>query len=498
MDGSGNLVGEAKAARDEIVNLKNATNDLAASNRSYAVTSRETAEYVMGMSIALSNAKDKAWALANGYSEVDGQLVRLNKTTQDAAAINAGATRELMVLGHEVMTGNFSRMPGTLLVLANRSGLAASGMLGMATAIAAPVVALGALAVAVHEGTKEMEAMDNALAVTSNYSGMTRGNMDSLAASMAQSGQVSIGTSREIVTQLVASGRIGAEAIGTVAQLTSNYAHATGQDISKIAPEMVKLFSDPLKGAEELNKSMHFLTAADVEHIATLQRLGQTQEAQLFLAQKVTDHLPKETENVGFLSAAYRSLKKDITDTWDAMMGLGKEMTPEAHLAKAKADMASLETKKGTGAFSPEYLAQLEKQYTIALNFYEAQVKMNAEKATAAATTTKELDDGLKIAESTRNNDSAHIKALEDERDFLEAHGVQTAAMLEREKAITREIGNIKRSMGAEARQASEAQITQQEKLGEVTLAMAAESNDTQLKLGQISKAQHDATRTAL
>src|SRR3954467_6774500 len=36
----------------------------------------------------------------------------------------AGATREFIVIGHEIMTGNFSRIPGSMMVLAERtSGL---------------------------------------------------------------------------------------------------------------------------------------------------------------------------------------------------------------------------------------------------------------------------------------------------------------------------------------------------------------------------------------
>ncbi len=43
-------------------------------------------------------------------------------STKGLSFATAGATRELIVLGHEAMTGNFSRIPGSMVVLAERMG----------------------------------------------------------------------------------------------------------------------------------------------------------------------------------------------------------------------------------------------------------------------------------------------------------------------------------------------------------------------------------------
>lgn len=381
LEGSGSLVPEAKSARDEMVNLKQATDNLASSAsqmasgysgleeamkaQNYATT--ETSASInklldrydpLGVKLRqleadfkALNAAVKSGAIADGdlekadaaYARIKQQIEGVTEATGKSAFATAGAKRELMVLGHEAMTGNFSQMPGSFMVLAERMHLTEVMLNPLTIGFVGVGAAAIGMAVAIAKGHAEMEAMDNALILTSGYAGVTRGGMEQLAATMAASGQVTIGTSKEIVTQLVASGRIGSGAIRAVAELTSNYARATGQDIEKIAPEMVKLFSDPLKGAEELNKSMHFLTSADLEHINVLQQLGETQQAQLFMAEKATEHMPKEAENVGTLIKLYRGLAGAISKAADGSMSLGKTDSIEEQIIKKQHEIQQQE-----------------------------------------------------------------------------------------------------------------------------------------------------------
>src|SRR6185503_4590975 len=55
-----------------------------------------------------------------------GAMSKAHGVAADAANVatgaHAGFTRELVILGHEVVSGNFSRIPGSMMVLAERSG----------------------------------------------------------------------------------------------------------------------------------------------------------------------------------------------------------------------------------------------------------------------------------------------------------------------------------------------------------------------------------------
>jgi hypothetical protein len=157
LDGSSStLVSESKAAQDELNNLKKSTDDLAAASANMAsgATTDFTAiqNSLNAMAIAEDNARDKAWALANGYKDVGGQMVQTSAQVEDgmtkSSHASAGMTRELIVLGHEAVSGNFSKMPGTLMVLAERSGFALTSLaainpvvLAIGAAVAAGVVA---------------------------------------------------------------------------------------------------------------------------------------------------------------------------------------------------------------------------------------------------------------------------------------------------------------------------------------------------------------------
>lgn len=253
----------------------------------------------------------------------------------------AQARRELIVLGHEAMMGNFSRMPGSFMVLAERASSAGVSLMG----IAAPIIAVGAaafvMAKAVSDGEAEMNAMNRAMEATGDYAGVTRGQMRDLASSMADYGSITIGQSKGIVTQLVASGRIGGDALRSVTSLVSDFASVTGQDVAKVGPQLVKLFEDPAKGAEQLNQSMHFLSAAEIEHIASLQRMGETEKAQIELADQLKSKIQGEAESLGGLAGVLDSVKKSASEMWDSLMAVGRPDTIEQKIAKAQSELAA-------------------------------------------------------------------------------------------------------------------------------------------------------------
>lgn len=425
-------------------------------------------------------------------SQMEQQMGSLASATDKSAFSTANARRELIVMGHEAMTGNFSRMPGSFMVLAERVGMTTALFNPFTLGIVASAAAIGGLVVAMAEGHDEMVAMDNALAITSDYSGLTRGGMESLAQSMANTGQVTVGTAKDIVTALVSSGRIGADSIGAIAQLSANYAEATGQDVAKIAPAMIKLFADPLKGAEQLNESMHFLTASDIEHIATLERLGEVQQAQLFLAEKVTAQMPDQAKNVGDLSAAYQVLKNVISGAVDAMMSWGKTPTAQSQATEIEAQIASLQ--KFGAAADKLLLRSLESR----LPALQAQILAENDIAAAQSVQADALT-RQKMAQKEIDKSATHqLAILQLTLDNLTAQKTQTTDMLERERELRNQIATVQNSMSADARVAQDGEINNALKMQEITLSMAAQQNDAQLKLGTISKADHDATKTFL
>lgn len=80
---------------------------------------------MLGMAEAERVATAATAGLADASKVARGELVAMGAAQVEAAKLSAGATREFMVLGSEVLRGNFSRIPGSLLVMNER--LAATG-----------------------------------------------------------------------------------------------------------------------------------------------------------------------------------------------------------------------------------------------------------------------------------------------------------------------------------------------------------------------------------
>jgi hypothetical protein len=112
-------------------------------------------------SAAADAAKDKAWALANGYKEVGGIMrkagVEAAEGMKETAFATARAKQEIVVLGREITQGNFSRMPGTLSIIAQ-------GLSPVALGVAAVTAAVVAGAYAWYEwGDSAGKAVDRAM-----------------------------------------------------------------------------------------------------------------------------------------------------------------------------------------------------------------------------------------------------------------------------------------------------------------------------------------------
>lgn len=94
---------------------------------------------------AADAAADKAWALGHGYKEVGGQIVKSSrdaaKGVEEIGFATARAKQEFIVAGRELASGNFSRMPGTLSIIAQGlSGPVLAGLGVVAAAAAAGAV----------------------------------------------------------------------------------------------------------------------------------------------------------------------------------------------------------------------------------------------------------------------------------------------------------------------------------------------------------------------
>ncbi|GGF29078.1 hypothetical protein GCM10011611_38940 [Aliidongia dinghuensis] len=112
----------------------------------------------------------KARALSDQLKKLNPDLDGTRNSAGGVAHGAAGITREFIVLGHEVVSGNFSRIPGSMMVLAERTGGLLTVISSLSATTLAGAAAMGAFAVAL--GVVEAHAISAAKAVEA-----TRGAM---------------------------------------------------------------------------------------------------------------------------------------------------------------------------------------------------------------------------------------------------------------------------------------------------------------------------------
>lgn len=124
------------------------------------------------VTVSLNQARSAATATATAVANSNQAMSATAGAANSAAGAHenlrlatAGTTREFIVLGHEVLTGNFNRIPGSLVVLAERAGslhTIVEGLISPWGAVGvAGVAALAAIGYAAFEAYEGMKAVED-------------------------------------------------------------------------------------------------------------------------------------------------------------------------------------------------------------------------------------------------------------------------------------------------------------------------------------------------
>lgn len=214
----------------------------------------------------------------------------------------------------------------------------------LAVALGAAGAAGVALAVAANKGFAEQQAYQRAIILTGNAAGTTAGQ---LAAMAAQTDAV-VGTqsmAADVLTQLVATGNVTRASLQQSAEAAISLQRSLGVEVSKTVAAFSALGDQPLKAAVKLNEAQHFLTMSTYEQIRALEQQGRTAEAagvaQAAYAKVMNDRSKEMEGNLGTLQKGWRGLKEIASETWDAMLGVGRQSTVEQQLASVQIALAS-------------------------------------------------------------------------------------------------------------------------------------------------------------
>ncbi|EGN3384331.1 phage tail tape measure protein [Salmonella enterica] len=263
------------------------------------------------------------------------------KSTHALGLKSAMARREIGVLIGELARGNFGALRGSGITLANRAGwletlMSPKGVMigGAVGGIAAAVYGLGK---AFYEGQKESEEFNKQLILTGSYAGKTTGQLNEMAKSLAGNG-VTQHDAAGVLAQVVGSGSFTGPAVDMVSRTTARMQEAVGQSVDETIRQFKRLQDDPVNAAKELDKTLHFLTATQLEQIRVLGEQGRTADAAKIAMSAYSEEMNKRMsdvhDNLGWVERAWNSLGDAAKWAWDRMLDIGREDTLDEKIKK--------------------------------------------------------------------------------------------------------------------------------------------------------------------
>lgn len=279
--------------------------------------------------------------IANANTGTQRMADQTAASMQKTAEAAAQAGRDLVDAGRAAANGDWASAAQNIGKVGEAAGVSRMTLVGWAATLGIAAAAVTTLYRAYEGGVAEVDNMTRAIELSGNYAGQTRASMRSLALEMS-SFSSNVRESKDTVTALAGSGLIASQSFESVARLVGEYASATKRSVDEVRPELVKLFEDPARGAQTLNQSMHFLTAAELEHIRTMQESGREGEAQLLLSEKLREAVAKHETQLGLIDSALKTVKNSWAAFWDAALAVGRPQSLEEKIATQRAAVEGL------------------------------------------------------------------------------------------------------------------------------------------------------------
>jgi phage-related minor tail protein len=359
------------------------------------------------------------------------QSAALGYQTTDIVTSLAGGQNPLMVLMQQ--GGQLRDQFGGFKPLFQGIAAAISPMMAGMTAAAASV---SLFTLALYKGREESEKFHNTMILTGRFAGITEGQFNSLSTAIKRDFGGTIGSAREVMDTLVASGQFTGQALYSVGAAITKVASLSGESASDVAKNLIPALDGSASSAANLNKQYHFLTFAQYKQIETLNEQGKVQEAIRLTADALTESLEKQEKRVGYLGRMWNFLKEQVSGFWDWMKSIGRDETPMEKMIKSAEKYAELvkNPRWANSEVAKKALAEYEK--------YAAQVGVEAKKAEDESIIKAKEAERIKLEERIGGNKKYRDiqkqidDAAEEARYQREAYGLQKVDQLKKQAAF--------------------------------------------------------------
>lgn len=255
------------------------------------------------------------------------------KTTQASAHIMAGSSgivREAIVMAREIGRGDMTRLAGSASILAQRLGLLEVAMTplgGLAVAAGAAFVAMGVAAV---QASVQFHALQNALTLTANASGLAGDKFDAVAQEMADAGSHGIRDARRALVELAQTGAFTGQNIALVGNVVLRLSELTGEKSEKIVQDFSRITQEGvLRWAAKHQEVLDNVDTKTLQYIHTLEQQGKEQQAIATLMTALNNKLNDTSEALGNQQTILGEAKNAWQSFWQKVVDANDEAKAE-------------------------------------------------------------------------------------------------------------------------------------------------------------------------
>jgi phage-related minor tail protein len=186
-------------------------------------------------------------------------------------------------------------------------------------------IAVGSVSYALYKAIDDLDKFKDAMTLTGGFAGVTYESLLNLGNVLSTKTNASIGSARDLMQQLAASGKYTSTSIEAVGEVILRFSKIAGVDAAKAAETLIPLLDGTASSAKQLNDKYHFLTLEQYKNIEALEKQGKLQESAKLQATLLNESLQSTQRELGILEKAWQGVANFASQAWDAMLGIGRE-----------------------------------------------------------------------------------------------------------------------------------------------------------------------------
>ncbi len=303
-------------------------------------------------------------------------LAGIGKTGEVSARQAAAAMRQLPAQFTDIAT-SLAGGQNPLLVLLQQGGQIKDSfggigpaLRGIGSAISPLTVGVGAVGAAVaalglaqNQAAKEAFELQRVVTLNGTAAGLTTERLRLLTRTLDGMAGVTEGRATKALTQIAESSGAATNDLGLLTRAALELERAGGPAVEETAKALERLRREPLAATRELGTQLGYLTPALYDQVRALTEQGRTLEAasvaQRAYASAASQAAGQLEQALPPLQRGWRSLKKTVSEAWDAMVGLGRAPTVLERLEQVNAQLNRANQPRRRGTATSQGLVEL-------------------------------------------------------------------------------------------------------------------------------------------